>query len=227
MVFPDAPHEPSRNLIMGDIAQVFANEAELVVNVAGSAPVERVDIFDGLDLIETIRPYGKGELGSRIRMIYEGSEYRGRARTTIWDGSLTVTGNTILSAAMINNWNLDRGIQTRAESEIAWKAVTTGNFGGIDVTLAAPDAGRLSIDAKHAQIDTAIADIGLEDMVFEAGGLERRIRLYRLPDRMSKSEISLKRTIRLHDDRDTRLFVRVTQEDGHRAWSSPIYLFKN
>jgi len=227
MVFPDAPHEPSRRLIMGDIARVRGGEVEFAVNIAGSAPVERVDIFDGLELIETIRPYGKGELGSRIRMIYEGSEYRGRARTTIWDGSLTVAGNTILSAAMINNWNLDRGIQMRTESEIAWKAVTTGNFGGIDVTFEAPDAGRLSIKTKHVQVEAGIADIGLENMVFEAGGLERRIRLYRLPDRMSKNEISLRRTIRLHDDRDTRLFVRVTQEDGHRAWSSPIYLFRN
>jgi hypothetical protein len=25
---------------------------------------------------------------------------------------------------------------------------------------------------------------------------------------------------------DTRLFVRITQEDGHRAWSSPVYLFR-
>jgi hypothetical protein len=24
---------------------------------------------------------------------------------------------------------------------------------------------------------------------------------------------------------DTRFFVRVQQEDGHRIWSSPIYLF--
>lgn len=227
VVFPDATHERSRRLIMGDIARVRKNAVELVVNASGSAPIERLDIFEGLDLVETIRPYGKAELGSRYRLIYEGSEYRGRARTTVWDGSLTVTGNTIRGATMINNWNLDRGIQTRTDSEVAWKAVTTGNFGGVDFTLASPETGRLSISTKHVQFDTAIADIGLEDSTFEAGGLERRIRLYRLPDRMTNCELSLRRTIRLNDDRDTRLFVRVTQEDGHRAWSSPIYLFRD
>ena len=164
--------------------------------------------------------------GRAFASIYEGSEYRGRARTTVWDGSLKVAGNEIRTAGIINNWNLDRGIQTRTDTEITWKAVTTGNFGGIDFRLAAPDTGRLSINTRHVQVETAIADIGMEDMTFEAGGLERRIRLYRLPDRMSKNEISLRRTVRLHDDRDTRLFVRVTQEDGHRAWSSPIYLFR-
>ncbi len=227
MLFPDAPCERTRHLVMGDIARLRSGAAELVVNAIGSAPIERLDIFDGLDLIETVRPYGESELGSRIRMVYEGAEYRGRARTTVWDGNLKAAGNTITNSAIINNWNLDRGIQTRTESKITWKAVTTGNFGGIDFTLAAPDAGRLTIDTQHLQFETAIADIGLEDQVFGAGGLERRIRLYRLPDRMSKNEISLRRTIRLHDDRDTRLFVRVTQEDGHRAWSSPIYLFRN
>jgi hypothetical protein len=25
---------------------------------------------------------------------------------------------------------------------------------------------------------------------------------------------------------DTRLYVRVQQEDGHRMWSSPVYLFR-
>ncbi|MFO0991509.1 MAG: DUF3604 domain-containing protein [Hyphomicrobiales bacterium] len=227
MVFPDAPYERTRHLIMGDIARLRSGEAELVVNAIGSAPIERLDIFDGLDLIETIHPYGEEELGSRIRLIYEGSEYRGRARTTVWDGSLGISGNTILTATMINNWNLDRGIQTQTGSGIAWKAVTTGNFGGIDFTLADRDAGRLSVATKHIQVETAIADIGLEDMTFEAGGLERRIRLCRLPDRLNKREISLRRPVRLHHDRDTRLFVRVTQEDGHRAWSSPIYLFRS
>jgi hypothetical protein len=227
VIFPGAPHERTRRLIMGDIARVPSGEVQLFVNATGSAPIERLDIFDGIDLIETVRPYGEGDLGPRIRVIYEGAEYRGRARTTIWDGSLVLVGNTIRHAEIINNWNLDRGIQTRTNSEINWKAVTTGNFGGIDLTLADPDAGHISINTRHVQIQTAIADIGIEDKVFEAGGLDRRIKLYRLPDRMSEGEWAVDRRITLHTDRDTRLFVRVTQEDGHRAWSSPIYLFRH
>jgi hypothetical protein len=226
-IFPDAPREHARRLIMGDIARIPSGEVQLVVHAIGSAPIERLDIFDGLDFFERVRPYGKEDLGRRIRIVYEGAEYRGRARTTIWDGTLNVAGNAIRNAEMINNWNLDRGIQTRSESEITWKAVTTGNFGVIDLTLADPDAGHLSINTRHVQIQTAVADIGIEDRVFEAGGLDRRVRLYRLPERMRETEMVVSRWIKLHDDRDTRLFVVVTQEDGHRAWSSPIYLFRD
>jgi hypothetical protein len=48
--------ERTRRLIMGDIARVSDDEVEFAVEVSGSAPIERLDIYDGLDLIETVRP---------------------------------------------------------------------------------------------------------------------------------------------------------------------------
>jgi hypothetical protein len=226
IVFPNARMERTHRLIMGDIARIPSGDAELVVDVVGSAPIERIDIFDGLDLIETIRPYGESDLGAHIRVIYEGAEYRGRARTTVWDGTLSLADNTIASARVINNWNLDRGIQNSTATEIAWTAVTTGNFGGLDLRLTHGCAGHMFLKTPHVETGMAIADIGLEDRVIEAGGLDRRLRFYRLPERMTETDMTVRRTITLDRDRERRLFVRVTQEDGHRAWSSPIYLFR-
>ncbi|MCL4764837.1 MAG: DUF3604 domain-containing protein [Hyphomicrobiaceae bacterium] len=213
-------------VIMGDVAGFRGAGAELVVDAVGSAPIERLDIFDGLDLIETVRPYRDAELGSRIRVIWEGAEYRGRARTTVWDGALEITGNRIRRAEVLNNWNLDRGIQSQDERRVAWKAVTTGNFGGLDLWLEDANGGTLEIDTRHVRREVPIAEIGLADLVAEAGGLERRLRIYRLPEVLSERRISLRRRLELRDEGDNRLFVRVTQEDGHRAWSSPIYLFR-
>jgi hypothetical protein len=42
---------------------------------------------------------------------------------------------------------------------------------------------------------------------------------------MGERRMSLKRKIKARSQGDTRLHVRVQQEDGHRMWSSPIYLF--
>ena len=85
----DTSREQARRLIMGDIARVADGEVELAIEVVGSAPIERLDIYDGLDLLETVRPYAAADLGARVRLVYEGAEYRGRARTTTWDGSLS------------------------------------------------------------------------------------------------------------------------------------------
>ena len=75
--------------------------------------------------------------------------------------------------------------------------------------------------------DVKIADLGVEPLVFEAGGLERAIRIQRLPTAMTTRRLTLRRKIRIRQKGDTRLFVRIQQEDGHRMWSSPIYLFRN
>jgi hypothetical protein len=211
---------------MGDIACVGAGEVELAIEVNGSAAIERLDIFDGLDLIETVRPYGAGDLGARIRVVYQGAEYRGRARTTNWDGSLSLSGNTIVRARMFNNWNLDRGLSVHNKQSASWKAVTTGNFGGFDLWLDDRQAGRISIKTHHRQADLDIAEIGYEEHVLEAGGLDRALKIYRLPEQLSQRHMIHRVPVKINAEGDTRLFARVTQIDGHRAWSSPIYLFR-
>jgi hypothetical protein len=215
----------TRALIMGDIARVDESEVDLLVDIVGSAPLERIDIFDGLDHLETVRPYSAQDLGSRVRLVYEGAEYRGRARTTTWDGTVSLAGNAIVRASVINNWNLDRGILQQDTQMLAWKAVTTGNYGAIDLWLQAPAEGRLSFKTTPVSGEVAVAELGVEPRDFPAGGLDRAVRLQRLPDRMTECRLVLKRRIKLRPDGDTRLYVRVQQEDGHRMWSSPIYLF--
>jgi hypothetical protein len=215
----------TRRLIMGDIARVVSDTVRLSVEAVGSAPIERIDIFDGFDLIETVRPYGGTDLGARVRLSYRGAEYRGRARTTTWDGSLTVSDNSIVKTRVINNWNLDRGIQHQDGGTVAWKAVTTGNYGAIDLWLK-QKAGRIAFQTKPVSGEASIADIGVEETVFDAGGLNRAVTLQRLPEVMTARRITHAVDVTIRPDGDTRLYVRVQQEDGHRAWSSPIYLLR-
>ena len=225
-VFEGARSEKARRLVMGDIARVAEDEVELDVEIMGSAPLERVDLMDGDRILQTIRPFGIGDLGGRVRIVYEGAEYRGRARTTTWDGGLAVEGNAIAKASVFNNWNLDRGLQRQNASGLAWKAVTTGNHGGIDLWLTDGTAGRLSFETKHVRGARDIASLGIEPHIFSAGGLERAVKLYRLPDKMHETRVHVSRRVKLPAKGDARLFVRVWQEDGHRAWSSPVYLFR-
>jgi hypothetical protein len=74
--------------------------------------------------------------------------------------------------------------------------------------------------------EIAIADIGWDDMVFAAGGIGRAIRILRLPDDNPHRRLKLTRRIPLRTTGDNALYVRLTQEDGHLIWSSPIYVFR-
>ena len=104
--------------------------------------------------------------------------------------------------------------------------MTTGGFAGFDAWLADPRSGRLRIDTPLVKCDIAVADIGLEDLAFEAGGIGRRIRVFRLPDENPHRRLLLSRRLLLKMSGDNALYVCLTQEDGHLAWSSPIYIFR-
>jgi hypothetical protein len=220
-----AMHTSVRQAMMGDIVQSSDKAVAFSIDAHASAPIERLEIRNGLDVLETWRPYDDAALGRRIRVIWEGSEYRGRGRQTIWDGGCTLDGNGFERIAPINMWNLDKKIEQTGPGALSWTALTTGGFGGFDAWLADPQSGRLRIDTALVKCDIAVADIGRDDLVFDAGGIKRRIRIFRLPEENTHRRARLSRRIELKDKGDNALYVCLTQEDGHLIWSSPIYIF--
>jgi hypothetical protein len=57
------------------------------------------------------------------------------------------------------------------------------------------------------------------------GGIARRMRLFRMPDTNTVHNAKFSRRIeRARAGADDALYICVTLEDGHRIWSSPIYL---
>jgi hypothetical protein len=222
----DVSSQPVRSAMMGDILRCAAKTVTFSIDVHGTAPIERIDIRNGLDTLEVYRPYSEADLGRRIRVIWEGSEYRGRGRETIWDGHAEVTDNAFESLTAINRFNIDRRFEQTAPGRVEWSALTTGGFGGFEAMLQDSSSGKLEIDTALIQQSIEIDSIGLDELVYENGGIERRIRVFRLPDNNPHEAIHIEREISLVYDRDNALYVRVTFEDGHYAWSSPIYLFR-
>ena len=161
-----------------------------------------------------------------MRVIWSGAEYRGRGRQTTWIGRARFAGCTVQRIAKINAWNHERLLEQRGTDTVEWNAMTTGNFGGFDAWLEeAPDAV-LDLSSNHGQMRCALADIGVEDVVLDAGALERRIRVFRLPEANPHRELTFNVPVQLAHDRDNPLWVCVTTEDGFQAWSSPIFAFR-
>jgi len=213
--------------MMGDIVHLPDGDMTLDVDLTCSTPIERVDIFNGLDLVETIRPYRQEELGNRIRVVWEGAEYRGRFRQVIWDGSAFLSDNEILSATAINFFNKDKTLDQPAPNELHWKALTTGNIGGFDITLADAYNGTLKIETPLIKAGVPIEDIGFEDEVFDNSGvLPRYLKLFRLPNENPHKTMRFSRSIDLSPSGDNPIFIRVTQEDGTLVWTSPIYAYR-
>lgn len=231
MRFADDPqlgpaHEaPVREASMGDIVQPGPVPMQLAVEVIGTAPVERLDILHGTQLVETVRPYTPGDLGRRVRVLWQGAEYRGRGRETVWQGRLTVRGNRIARFASVNFLNPERQVrETSPGAGLAWTSVTTGNLAGIDLWLDDARSGELALETNVVSGRVDLATLAGDTITFEGGGLDRRLSVYRLPEADWSRRIACSHRVQRTGTADLPVYVRVTQADGHQAWSSPIYL---
>ena len=210
--------------LMGDIVQPGSTPMRLEVEAIGSAPIWRVDEFHGTTLVRTVRPFSDADLGRRIRVIWQGAEYRGRGREVAWTGTLDVSPGRFRRAAPVNFLNPENPLEMRVPGQqLAWRSVTTGNMAGLDIWLEDGQTEQLRLDTNLVGGTFGAATIGLDDRVLPAGGLERRVTLCRLPDQLPH-QIAFTHDVTFTGPADLPVFVRVTQEDGHQAWSSPIYL---
>lgn len=212
---------------MGDILRSDDDSFTFDIEVSATAPIERIEIRNRTTVLETWRPYTADQLGRRIRIIWEGSEYRGRGRQSVWDGTATLAGNSFESFAPINLWNIDKPLQHPEPGKLAWSALTTGGFGGIDALLTDSQKGTLQLDTPLVKTTISIADIGMHDQVFETGGgIKRQMRVFRLPDTNDATTVRISKRIKRSDAGEDALYVCITLEDGHLIWSSPTYLLR-
>src|SRR5262249_26751606 len=125
-----------REAWMGDIIRPGSAPMRLTAEVIGTAPIERLDVLHGAKVVQTARPFAASDLGARVRVTWQGAEYRGRGRETMWQGKLTLKGNRVGRFAPVNFLNPERKVvETSPGAALAWTSVTTGNLVGIDIWL--------------------------------------------------------------------------------------------
>jgi hypothetical protein len=214
-----------REALMGDIIRPGKVPMQLAAEVIGTAPIDRVDVLHGTRVAQTVRPFTAADLGRRVRVLWQGAEYRGRGRETVWQGKLTLTGNRFLRFAPVNFLNPERKVQeTNPGTALAWASVTTGNLAGVDLWLDDASRGTLRLETNVVSGEVELASLRDNLVQFEGGGLGRRLSIYRLPEDDWTRHVAFIHTVSFAGGADLPVYVRVTQADGNQAWSSPIYL---
>jgi hypothetical protein len=86
------------------------------------------------------------------------------------------------------------------------------------------NVGLLEIDSLQGQVEYDIESVTLDPKVWDCGGLDKKIEVYRLPDEGSSCEFSFTLSLTNLRKGDNPIYIRMMQEDGHMAWTSPVYL---
>ncbi|HEV8586152.1 MAG TPA: DUF3604 domain-containing protein [Methylomirabilota bacterium] len=195
---------------------------------AGTGPIERIDVLRGLETLRTLTPYTATsfEGSPRYRVAWAGSRVRGRDRLTTWDGHLELSEGRIVAAEPFAMENPEKGISARSERRVDWISNTTGDDDGVDLTLDAPPTAVLKFRTPVLNLDVPLKDLADgATKTFPAGGVDLRAFMRRLPARGPARELAFDVTDPAPPAGACHAYwIRVTQEDGAQAWTSPVYL---
>ena len=197
----------------------------ITLKVAGTAPVERVDLFRGLELVHSF-PEKTGRSRDRVRVAWSGQRIRGRNRLVNWDGCIEIEGGRIVDAEGYAFDSAGEGICAVEERSVSWKSVTTGDADGVVLTLEAGAGAVLRFESPVLRHSLALEELEAGPVELDAGGIDMKVVFEYLPKdlghdvELSFAEPGLPPGCHPY-------WVRVLQVDGAKAWSSPIYATVN
>ena len=215
---------------MGSIFKLKSGEPlpELRIAIEGTAALERVELRNGMRVLKRFRTEESREASSRIKLLWQGAEVRGRGRQVRWDGELRVQRNSIESFQPINFHNCEQTCDAIGSNRLQWRSLTTGGVAGVICEFSRQNAGTLQVTTAQKSFELDVADITHRQKSYRAGGLGKQIAVYRLPpaDGPRGIEVTYQLQAGELNDGDNPIYLCAVQEDGHMAWSSPIYIEK-
>ncbi len=207
------------------------------VEAGGTTGIERVEIFRGTEVAYTHRPKA-GKNKHRIKIIWRGAASKERARQIIWRGKIKVGGGNIKK---VTRYRLDYPTELLVQErndEISFDTFTAGDEDGVILDLDSRGNETLYFDAevnsrsqfgdgakeKNAiNLKIPVKEISDRDLVHHAGGVDREI-VVRKVGSDYPARVTFTWAEQQLQNQTTAYWVRVLQEDGAIAWSSPVFV---
>ncbi len=192
--------------------------------IFGTAPLESISIFNRSEELERLAPNPPQSDGRRIRVTWTGANSPDRGRFMSWSGELKLTGGKILKATPLNMFAAKYGIRESDDHRISWRSVTSGQEEGLLLEVDAPDDAVIEFSAGPADVSFSLGNVREDDLDWEFDGLEQSLRASTRHYEGDEHDATFVFIDEKADGGEQAYWIRVTQLDFHRAWSSPIYV---
>ena len=196
---------------------------KISVRCEGTVSIERIDLYRDVDLIASEQIAVPDP--NRLRLLWGGAREEGTAaaQRQIWDGTLRAESGEITDIEPVGlQCPLD--VIERKGPVISWSSSTAGNDMGFTFSTHADETSFLHVTTEPCSFSRSLEEVRRKSVVVDAGGIARRIELGPAPARDSPMSAGFEFTDPDPQPGEHAYWVRITQTDRHRAWSSPIYV---
>jgi hypothetical protein len=207
----------------------LVDSPNLAVTVHGQSPIDTIDLFNWEKNIGHVNMREKDE--SRVRIAWSGVRVRTRKKSTKWDGSLKISNGRIINVDEYAFDRKDQGIKEMTDTSVTWISNTSGDYDGLLVDIDHDENTELAFNSEQLNFTIKYSDISEQLKVFHAGGVNLKVEV-NLANQKCKnvheylSACNIQHQFQILDKNSTggnAYWVRVLQEDGNMAWSSPIF----
>ena len=208
---------------MGGECELPAGEPVVVkVEVDGTAAIEMIELLRGTEVVAAARvaafDYG------RLRLLWGGTRNYGTARDqrVVWDGGLSVEGADVDGAEPVRFESPYDRLEQEGSS-LRWCSATAGGHAGVVLSLRGGPA-RCRFESAPATFGFSVDAALASPARVPAGGAGCQVEVGPSPvaDGPAAAQVALTDDGPAPTAAPVPYWVRVTQVDRSRAWSSPI-----
>ena len=200
------------------------------VQTYSNSPLDTIELYNWDEKIGHVNLRAKNK--KKIRIAWSGVRVKTRKKSTRWDGSLEVKNGYIISAKEYSFDRRDQGIVERTPTSITWRSNTSGDYDGVILELDFDTSTEILFRTEQVEFSFIPSDVGEDIRTYLAGGVNLKVEVGLANEDCRNMEefiaaCSVDHTFVEMEHNSTEdgnaYWVRVLQEDGHMAWSSPIF----
>ncbi|MAG34836.1 MAG: hypothetical protein CL878_01080 [Dehalococcoidia bacterium] len=219
------------------------------LSVAGTAPLESVELFRGLERIYS-HPLDTSASSNRVRVLWEGASRKTSYSGVIWDGRLKVVGTTIAAVEKLRFDSPRSRVFDRTAANLRWHSVACGYRSGIILDLADADETELQLvvntslisrpyygghgdedpsrmsysPAENVTFSCSLKELASGQMEVPLGRLNRKIVVSLAPEPGGAEMAEFTFTDPAPQPGINPYWVRIVQTDMEMAWTSPVFV---
>lgn len=204
-------------------------DLELELHSSGTYPVDTVTVYDWDRQIAEFSLQEKDP--EKIRVRWSGVMRRGRNKSASWNGSLYVRNGRLKNASEYAFDRNDQGIKQCSDKFVKWISSTSGDYDGLFLDIEGNEDTVLEFCSERGNSNVLLKDVLDHKVAVAMGGENLLLEFERANKPLTDpEELAAKRTISLRIPLpenalgEHAYWVKVTQDNGNSAWSSPVFV---